>query len=116
MIKTETASFTCVRDCFYLNKYFKEGEAFPENWINNGFKPGKHFAPRAEAGEIIRTGRLKTHVTCHGDDPRSNVELRKILADNGIEDAENWTRKELWEAVRNLENAAAKTQTNRKEK
>jgi hypothetical protein len=116
MLKTENATYTCIRDCFYQNKLFKQGEPFPENWLKAGVPVGKHFAKTTEAHEIILTGKLKTQVICHGDDPRSNVELRKILKDHGIEDAENWTRKDMWEAVIGWEKAPAQKKSTGKEK
>ncbi len=119
MLKTENATFTCIRDCFYQNKLFKQGEPFPENWLKAGVPVGKHFAKSVEAHEIIRTGTLKTHVTCHGDDPRSNVELRKILiaAGHDSQDVTNWERRDLWEAVIGLEkNAATPKKSTGKEK
>jgi hypothetical protein len=103
MIQTEP-SYTCIRECYYQNKHFKQGEPFPENWFTAGVPVGKHFAKTNEAGEIIKIGKLKSQQMTAGDDPRSNDELKAILSKAGIEAESTWTRSQLWAAAIEHEN------------
>lgn len=100
-------SFICIRDCFTFNKRFRQGEAFPEDWLKAGYKPNRHFAPAQEAANAIAEVNATRQRYGHGDDPRSTVELKKELSKFTEVDG-NWDRKRTWMELQRYENAEAK--------
>ncbi|MCU0591728.1 MAG: hypothetical protein MUC57_09665 [Desulfobacterales bacterium] len=78
MLEEKHGIYTCTRACFYLNKFFSAGDPFPENWLENGYQPGKHFANTELAAAIFETGQKEHHALTHGDDPRPNADSRSI--------------------------------------
>lgn len=110
MPKVERANtYTCIRECFYQNKHFRQGDPFPEAWLAAGVPVGKHFAKTTEAADIIEKGTSVHSAMTAGDDKRSNVELLEVAKHMGVKLPQGWTRSQLWKAVVERENAMAKT-------
>jgi len=97
----------CVRDCYYLRRYWYAGESLNDTAGFEDAPPGKHFAidgiiERDATSEIVRPG----------DDPRSTAQIREdLLLTHSIEapdDANRRTLFAMWvEAEREAERAAA---------
>jgi hypothetical protein len=92
-----------VRECFLYNKRFKVGEAFPDNWIREGYLPNEHFAQESKAEELIAEISANRPVLCAGDDVRSNIELKKALKKYLKDFPEKWSRKQIWMELQKFE-------------
>lgn len=110
------SSYTCIRECFYQNKHFRQGDPFPETWLAAGVPVGKHFAKTSEAADIIDKGTSVHSAMSAGDDKRSNQELLEVAHKMGVKLPLSWTRSQLWKAVVERENAMSKTETDTKRK
>lgn len=86
----------CHTDCYWKNTLWLVGEVY-----EGDDPPGKHFSQ-----DGIRKGpRVPLDP---GTDPRSNVALRQILKDHGVGVPPNWSRKQMWARVRQIEIAVSK--------
>jgi hypothetical protein len=85
----------CHTKCYWLNNLWSPGEVY-----EGDIEPGKHFSADGK-----NPGAPPPSAA---DDPRSNVELRKILKEKyNATKPQNWSRKQLWQALRTLETAEA---------
>jgi hypothetical protein len=101
--------WVCFRECFHLNKLFKPGEKFPHEWIENGYKPNKHFCSPAEYADMRDTEKKTRYQFCAGDDQRSTEELKAALKKYMPDINPKWSRKEIWMALHDREHAEART-------
>jgi hypothetical protein len=99
----------CVKDCFVYNKRFKQGDEFPEKWIQEGYLPNMYFLPEGDAKAAIEASKFNRPVQCAGDDPRSTKELKTELMKHMKSFPEKWGRKEIWLELNKHENAKGKT-------
>ena len=103
------STYTCIRECFYQNKHFLQGDPFPETWLKAGVPLGKHFAKTNEAPQIIESGVAESRPITAGDDKRTNAELIDAAQKLGVKLPLQYTRSQLWKAVIERENAIART-------
>ena len=87
----------CHTRCYWLDTLWSVGDVY-----QGSEKPIKHFSSDGEMGRPVAP-------PVAGDDPRSNVEIRKILKDKyGSTKPSSWSRKQLWAALRAFETAESR--------
>jgi hypothetical protein len=89
----QSGEWICIRNCYYLDRYWKAGENLHSIPGFEDAPPGKHFAlngivPRDEIQQITRPG----------DDPRSTDQIRRDIEKNfpHVKIPENADRKKLF--------------------
>ena len=107
MAVKQEADYVCIRENFSFNKHFMPGDDFPQNWLTQGYKPNKHFAPAKAAYDEIARVKQERLMFGHGDDPRSTEELKKCLA-KFTDFPDSWPRKQIWLELRRHEAAESR--------
>lgn len=107
-----TQKYRCYRECYAYNKRFKKGDQFPILWLEKGYKPQPEYFIMAEDYEdkIRELSKQKAAIFSAADDPRPTAVLIAELKKVGLEVPKDWNRKRIWMALKQRENAEAKTE------